>query len=135
MDELGRLKSFRQGLFENGQWDENALTAQHEWKLDEQGNWREHREEPANSFLTTGLDIVNAYTNWPVPFDNDGDGTTATVEDRNTCDSYVKAVSMPSWQIPDKGRFSLERQPEAAEAEGVPLDLLFGATQGSYSEN
>ena len=75
MDELGRLKSFKQGLFENGQLDENALTTQHEWKLDEQGNWREHREDPANSFLTPGLDIVKAYTNWPVPFDNDNDGT------------------------------------------------------------
>ena len=60
MDELGRLKSFKQGLFESGQLDENALTAQHEWKLDEQGNWREHREDPADSFLTPGLDICTA---------------------------------------------------------------------------
>ncbi|HHN75470.1 MAG TPA: RHS repeat protein, partial [Acidobacteria bacterium] len=75
MDELGRLVEFEQGQFANGSLDTGALTAQHEWRLDELGNWREHRGDPADSFLTPGLDIVNAYTDWPVPFDDDGDGT------------------------------------------------------------
>ncbi|MDQ7007566.1 MAG: hypothetical protein Q9Q40_10065, partial [Acidobacteriota bacterium] len=75
MDELGRLVDFKQGLLTNGTLDTGALTTQHQWRLDELGNWREHRGDPADSFLTANLDLVNAYTDWPVPFDDDGDGT------------------------------------------------------------
>jgi len=35
-----------------------------EWQLDELGNWRGHKEAEADSFLTPGIDDVNAYTSW-----------------------------------------------------------------------
>jgi hypothetical protein len=40
------------------------LTASHDWTLDEQGDWREHKDETVASAWQLSVDPVNAYTQW-----------------------------------------------------------------------
>jgi hypothetical protein len=62
-DELGRLTTFEQGEWTGSSFT-TPLTASHEWTLDEQGNWREHKDETVASAWQLSVDPVNAYTQW-----------------------------------------------------------------------